>query len=220
VPVQGRGEATWWGSGELKLVEDISINNTENKTSLSKIAIIDIDNTLWSFSNPFYLELKKINVHFPTPDHWYTPDFWENHCSEKDFIAAINSIHNNQDSNEYRPYPESRDFLLALKEHSYHIVIASHRLPATREPTERWLAKHGLSYDELHLSVDKTVLFPTADVVVDDAPLTLEKAIENGALVAGLFFAWNKAYAGNGFGLFQNLNEVLDYILKSSSQKR
>ena len=28
------------------------------KTTLSKIAIIDIDNTLWQFSDAFYLELK------------------------------------------------------------------------------------------------------------------------------------------------------------------
>jgi hypothetical protein len=36
--------------------------------TLSKIAIIDIDNTLWQFSDAFYLELKKINRNFPTPD--------------------------------------------------------------------------------------------------------------------------------------------------------
>jgi hypothetical protein len=87
----------------------------------------------------------------------------------------------------------------------------------TRQPTERWLARHGLPYHELHLSLDKTVLFPKADIVVDDSPLTLEKAIESGALGAGLLFPWNRAYASNGFRLFQNLNEVLDYILKSSS---
>jgi len=68
----------------------------------------------------------------------------------------------------------------------------------------------------LHLSLDKTVLFNQADVVVDDAPPTLEKAVECGALGAGLIFPWNRAYAGNGFGLFPSLNEVLDYILKST----
>jgi len=37
-------------------------------------------------------------------------------------------------------------------------------------PTERWLRKHELVFDELHLSFDKTVLFDKAAVVVDDAP--------------------------------------------------
>ena len=79
-----------------------------------------------------------------------------------------------------------------------------------------WLAMHRLPYDELHLSLNKTVLFPTADVVVDDLPLTLQKAIESGARGAGLSFPWNKDYPANGFRLFQNLDEVLDYILESN----
>ncbi|MEI7670862.1 MAG: hypothetical protein WCK00_01985 [Deltaproteobacteria bacterium] len=42
-------------------------------------------------------------------------------------------------------------FLSALKEHGFHIIIASHRMKETKQPTERWLAQHGLPYDELHL---------------------------------------------------------------------
>jgi hypothetical protein len=183
---------------------------------LSKIAIIDIDNTLWQFSDAFYLELKKINGNFPTPDRWCTYNIWEGYCSAEDFMAAISTIHHNQDSDRYQPYPESRGFLSSLKEHGFHIIIASHRTPETEQPTERWLEKHGLPYDELHLSLDKTVLFPKADIVVDDSPLTLDQAIKSGALGAGLLFPWNMYYTSNGFRLFQNLNEVLDYILMSS----
>ena len=186
---------------------------------MSKTAIIDIDNTLWQFSDAFYLELKKINGNFPTPDQWCTYNIWEGYCSVEDFIAAINTIHHNQDSDQYQPYPESKGFLSSLKENGFHIILASHRMKEMKQPTERWLAEHRLLYDQLHLSVDKTVLFPKADIVVDDSPLTLEKAIENGALGAGLSFPWNRAYVGNGFRLFQNLNEVQDYILKASSEK-
>ncbi len=181
---------------------------------MGKIAIVDIDNTLWQFSDAFYLELKKINGNFPSPDQWTTYDIWEGHCSELEFVAAIEAIHRHQDSDRYQPYPEARRFLSSLKGQGFHVIIASHRVPATRQPTERWLARHGLPYDELHLSLDKTVLFPTADVVVDDAPPTLEKAIKSGALGAGLLFPWNRAYLGNGFRLFPDLDEVLDYILK------
>jgi len=183
---------------------------------LSKTAVIDIDNTLWQFSDAFYLELKKINRNFPTPDHWCTYDIWEGYCSAEDFIAAINTIHHNQDHDQYQPYSESKCFLSSLKENGYYVILASHRTQETSQPTERWLARHGLPYDELHLSLDKTVLFSRVDIVVDDSPLTLEKAIESGALGAGLLFPWNRAYPSNGFRLFQNLNEVLDYILKSS----
>jgi len=185
-------------------------------TAVSRTAIIDIDNTLWQFSDAFYRELTKINKNFPMPDRWCTYDIWQGYCSFEDFIAAINRIHRNQDDDRYRPYPESRGFLLSLREHGFRIIIASHRTPETSGPTERWLARHGLPYDELHLSLDKTVLFPKADVVVDDSPLTLEKAIESGALGAGLSFPWNRSYVGNGFMLFQDLNAIMDYILQSS----
>ncbi|HXX79930.1 MAG TPA: hypothetical protein VEI46_00135, partial [Thermodesulfovibrionales bacterium] len=74
-------------------------------------------------------------------------------------------------------------------------------------------ARHGLAYDELHLSSDKTTLFARTDVVVDDSPYTLEKALESGVLGTGLLFPWNKPCADNGFRLFRNLNEVLQYIL-------
>ncbi len=182
---------------------------------MNRTAIIDIDNTLWQFSDAFYLELKKVNGDFPTPDRWTGPGIWEGYCSKTDFTAAINAIQRNQDSDRYRPYPESKGFLASLREKGFHVIIASHRSPATREPTERWLARHGLPYDDLHLSADKTVLFPEADVVVDDAPPLLKKAVECGALGAGLLFPWNRAYDGNGFVLFDNLDAVLDYILKA-----
>jgi hypothetical protein len=184
---------------------------------MQKTAVIDIDNTLWQFCDAFYQELKKLHGNFPPIAQWTTFDFWEQYCSEKEFIAAINAIHHDQDNDRYRPYPESRDFLRSLKERGYHIVIASHRLTGTRQPTERWLARHQLAYDELHLSFDKTVLFDRAAVVVDDAPQTLERAVAAGALAAGLEFPWNRAYGGNGFGLFQDLNDVLDYILRPAA---
>ena len=49
-------------------------------------------------------------------------------------------------------------------------------------------------------------------MVVDDAPHTLEKAVAHKAIGSGLRFPWNRAYEGNGFGLFGDLNEVLGYI--------
>lgn len=184
--------------------------------TLSKTAIVDIDNTLWQFSDAFHLELKKFNGDFPAPDHWSTFDFWKGYCSDADFIAAINAVHCHQDNDRHLPYPESRGFLSSLKENGFRVILASHRVGTTREPTERWLARHGLPYDELHLSWDKTVLFSEADVVVDDSPQTLEKAVRSGSLGAGLLFSWNRAYVGRGFELFESLDEVLDYILKAS----
>lgn len=182
---------------------------------MMKTAIIDIDNTLWQFCDRLYDRLKRINPAVPTPDYWTEWDFFEPYCSRDKFFWAINDIHFHQDNDDHIPYPEAKDFLSALKQNNYHITIASHRDPEYMNSTERWLKKHGLAYDDIHLSYNKTSLFNNGiDVVVDDAPQVLEKAVESGALAIGLLFPWNRAYRDTGFRLCSNLNEILDCILE------
>ncbi len=181
---------------------------------MSRTAIIDIDNTLWQFCDAFYLELAKINKDFPRPDAWNDWDIWEGYCSKLQFYEAVNSVHAKQDSDGYLPYSDARDFLTALRQCDYHITIASHRSPSYREPTERWLQKHGLVYDDLHLSFEKTKLInELTNVVVDDSPQVLKKAAQNGTIATGLLFPWNREYANDGFRLYTSLNDILSYIL-------
>jgi len=184
-----------------------------------KKAIVDIDNTLWHFCDFLYERLKKINETMPPPDYWIDWDFWEDYCSKEEFIRAIQDIQLNQDDERHLPYPEARDFLATLREHNFHIVIASHRTPASREQTHGWLVQHGLAFDEVHLSYDKTVLFDqSCDIVVDDSPHVLEKAVEKGIMAAGLRFPWNRHYTNNGYTLLENLNEILSHILVYSNR--
>jgi hypothetical protein len=187
--------------------------------SMKKTAVIDIDNTLWQFCDAFSEELRKINPAFPRIEQWTTWNFFEGYCTEQQFMGAVDAVHTRQDSEAFRPYPEAKGFLRTLKEQGYHIVIASHRKTEMEVPTKRWLRRHELVHDELHLSFDKTVLFGDAAVVVDDAPHTLEKAVAHKAIGAGLLFPWNRDCAGNGFGLFNNLNEVLGYIKERSERE-
>lgn len=181
---------------------------------MNKAAIIDIDNTLWQFCDVFFLELRKINKDFPTTEHWTHWDIWDGYCSKDEFYSAVNAIHFRQDSDDFEPYPEAQGFLKTLRQNGYSITIASHRSPEFMTQTERWLRKHGLVYDDIHLSFHKTQLINTkTNVVVDDAPQVLEKAVEHGALATGLLFPWNRQYSQNGFRLCSNLDEILDDIL-------
>ncbi len=181
---------------------------------MNKNAIVDIDNTLWRFCDPFYVELLKINKNFPPIDAWTQWDIWEGYCSKEEFYGAVNAIHAKQDSDNFLPYPDAKEFLASLRENGFHITIASHRSPDYREPTERWLSKHGLVYDDLHLSFQKTRLITTSTyVVVDDHPEVLGRAVENGVKAMGLLFPWNREYADNRFGLYSSLSEVLGHIL-------
>ncbi|MEJ2696064.1 MAG: hypothetical protein P8013_05400 [Candidatus Sulfobium sp.] len=179
-----------------------------------KRAIVDIDNTLWQFCDAFYEELRKINKNFPPPDKWTNWDIWEGYCSEQDFLGAVGAVHLKQDSDAFRPYPEARGFLEGLRQNGYHVTIASHRSPSFMSQTQRWLGKHGLVYEDIHLSFNKTRLIDgTTAVVVDDSPQVLEKAAGSGALATGLLFPWNMAYLNNGFRLCSDLNEILEGIL-------
>ena len=201
------------------IIESI-LHTGESNKYMPKRAIVDIDNTLWHFCDVFYEQLRKINKSFPSPDKWTHWDIWQGYCSEADFYRAVNVIHANQHSDSYVPYPEAKDFLITLKENDYHITIASHRSPDHRKQTEKWLKTHGLVYDELHLSFHKTQLLDESpDVVVDDSPQVLEKAVEQGVMATGLLFPWNREYADNGFKLFINLHEILCYVLKQSLQR-
>lgn len=115
---------------------------------------------------------------------------------------------------EFEPYPEAREFLAALKEMGFFIIIASIRNEEAREATARWLKKYELYYDELHLSNDKTVLFNDAWAIVDDSIWTLDKAAQAGIVRTGLRNVWND---GRGHPLFDTLPEIVSYLKKQCS---
>jgi hypothetical protein len=181
---------------------------------MQRKAVIDIDNTLWHFCDALHKELKKINSSMPSPDQWVEWDFWTNYFSEDEFMEAIHRIQLNQDNDSHLPYSEAQNFLCTLKDNSFHLVIASHRKPESQVQTEKWLKRHDLVFDDLHLSFDKTVLFDeTCHLVVDDSPYTLQKAAEQGIFATGLIFPWNRGHWNNGYKLFDNLNKVLRHVL-------
>lgn len=183
-----------------------------------KKAVIDIDNTLWHFCDVLYEELRGLNEAMKPPDHWITWDFWTDYCSVEDFMSAIRRIQLHQDDEDHVPYEEAKHFLDTLKEHDFNIVIASHRVPESLNPTEKWLLNHNLVFDELHLSNDKTVLFDEdCRIVVDDSPVILEKAAQKGIVTAGLSFPWNRNHINNGYRLFESLDDVLHHILVNAS---
>lgn len=186
-----------------------------------KTAIVDIDNTLWQFCDPFYEELKRINKDFPAPENWTQWNIWEGYCTEEEFLGAVSAVHRMQDNDNFKPYPEARGFLQKLESDGYRITIASHRSPEFMTVTEKWLRKHGLVYHDIHLSFEKTKLISgETTTVVDDSPSVLEKAVEHGVFAAGLLFPWNRAFRNNGFTLCRDLNEILERVLNEAGRIR
>lgn len=115
--------------------------------------IVDIDNTLWNLAPELWKHLKAHNPKMPPPSEWTEWDCWEGYVTIKDLYQVLKNIHMQQD--KYPPYPESKQFLEALKEGGFYIIIASHREKETSAPTLKWLNQNGLLFDEIHLSRDK-----------------------------------------------------------------
>ncbi len=172
--------------------------------------IVDIDNTLWDFAPALYEAIQKAGTHIIPPDRWRSWDFWKPFLPAKRLYEIIRDLHMVQD--RFPVYPDARKFLEGLKESGLHIIIASHREQGTMVPTLRWLEGHGLPYDDVHLSHDKTVLFPEVWAVVDDSPITLQKAKAAGIVRAGLKNPWNE---GEDAPLFDDLMEILSYIRRN-----
>ena len=169
--------------------------------------IVDIDNTLWHLAPELWEALKKVNPEMPPPAGWDSRRSIERFMPIKEFFRVLKDIHMRQEI--YPPFPDAEYFLRTLKERGFHIVIASHRSPDTYEPTVNWMKKNRLAHDEIHLSYDKSVLFPESIALVDDSPVNLSKAAEAGILGTGLLFPWNE---NSGFPLFKTLSEVLEYL--------
>lgn len=169
--------------------------------------IVDIDNTLWHLAPELWEQLKKVNPEMPPPEEWNSRQSIERFMPIKEFFRVLKEIHMHQET--YPPFPESQFFLRSLKERGFHIIIASHRHQETLGPTVNWLHKNQLRFDEVHLSYDKSVLFPESLALVDDSPINLDKAVQAGILGTGLLFPWNEK---SGHPLFKSLAEVLGYL--------
>lgn len=169
--------------------------------------IVDIDNTLWDLAPVFYEKIRAACPDIPNPTHWRIWDFWKTYIPDQKLYGILQEIHSRQDL--FEPYDDSESFLKTLREAGFYIIIASHREKATFDATMRWLEKHDLAYDEIHLSYDKTVLFDESWAIIDDSPGTLDKAREAGIVRAGLRNPWNE---DKEHPLFDNLMEVLAYL--------
>jgi len=181
--------------------------NMENLKGRQRKIIVDIDNTLWHLAPELWEALKKVNPQMPPPAEWDSRRSIERFMPIKEFFRVLKDIHLRQENSP--PFPEAESFLSSLKKRGFHIVIASHRSPDTYEPTVNWMRKYRLAHDEIHLSYDKSVLFPDSIALVDDSPVNLSKALEAGILGTGLLFPWNE---NSGFPLFKTLTEVLGFL--------
>jgi len=93
-----------------------------------------------------------------------------------------------------RPYPDAVETVRAWHAEGHYIHITSHRAITAHEPTAAWLDEIGLPYDDLHCSYDKVARCSELriDVLIDDSPENIRRAIDAGIHVATIAHPWNE----------------------------
>jgi uncharacterized HAD superfamily protein len=92
------------------------------------------------------------------------------------------------------PYPDAVQTIKRWRADGHYIHITSHRDTGAREPTAHWLERIGVPFDDLHCSDDKVgrCVELGIELLIDDSPLNLAKAIEHNIIVATITHPWNR----------------------------
>ena len=108
--------------------------------------------------------------------------------------ACVEETHSEQRVLAAEPYPGAVETVNAWHTDHHFIHITSHRATGSQHATERWLRRIGLPYDELYCSYDKVARCEEIgiDLLIDDSPETLQRAIDAGITVATLEHPWNR----------------------------
>ena len=108
--------------------------------------------------------------------------------------ACVEETHSAATVLAAEPYPGAVEAVAAWHADGHFIHVTSHRAATAHEPTERWLRRIGLPYDELYCSYDKIARCREIgiDVLIDDSPVNLERALEAGITAATLIHPWNR----------------------------
>jgi hypothetical protein len=178
---------------------------------------IDIDSTLhhyWDLLSG--AALRRFGVDLP-----YEQQFtWGiTRLRDEQLRLCIEETHSDEVVLAGEPYPGAVETVRDWHEQGHFIHITSHRATTAHDPTSRWLDEIGLPYDELYCSYDKVARCAEIgiDVLVDDSPVNIVRAIERGIVPATIAHPWNRdvcededvVCAADWFELRERLDPVL-----------
>ena len=157
---------------------------------MSRIAI-DIDSTL----HPYWDLLDRIaQERFDTPLPYDEQHTWGITTLEQEQLhECVKETHTDANILGAEPYPDAVETVRGWHAAGHWIHITSHRPVDSHAATARWLDRIGLAYDDLHCSWDKITRCVELgiDVLIDDSPVNLAKAADEGILGVTLIHPWN-----------------------------
>jgi uncharacterized HAD superfamily protein len=108
--------------------------------------------------------------------------------------ACVEDTHRDAAILAATPYPGAVETVTAWHDTGHFIHITSHRAEGARDATAQWLERIGLPYHELYCSTDKVTRCTEIgiDLLIDDSPVNIERAVDAGILVATIEHPWNR----------------------------
>jgi uncharacterized protein len=153
---------------------------------------IDIDSTLHHYWDELAEAAKRrFGVALPY-DHQHT---WKiTRLRDEQLRVCIADTHSDAAIARAEPYPHAVEIVNAWYDGGHWIHITSHRAERCHSATKQWLDAIGLRHHDLHCSYDKVSRCAEldVDVLIDDSPVTLGRALEHGMVAATLVHPWNR----------------------------
>lgn len=152
---------------------------------------IDVDSTLHHYWDVLSeISLRRFGIELPY-DEQFT---WGITRLREDQLAlCIEESHCDEKILAGRPYPGAVEAVRRWSADGHFIHITSHRSTACAAATERWLRSLEVPFDDLCCSYDKVArcVQLQIDLLIDDSPLNLAGAIEQGIRPATILHPWN-----------------------------
>lgn len=153
---------------------------------------IDIDSTLHHYWDRLSdAALRRFGIDLPYEEQL---DWGITRLRPDQLALCIEETHGSEAILAGEPYPDAAATVTGWRDAGHYIHVTSHRDDAALAPTADWLARIGVPYDDLHCSDDKVARCVALgiELLIDDSPLNLTRAIEHGMLVATISHPWNR----------------------------
>ena len=175
-----------------------------------KRAIVDVDGTLYNFHKPLHVRLHELYdfpiVHTSEITHWDW--YFDYGITKKEFYKAVDDIHNRQ--LEFEPFMNAYELFAALDYMKFEVFVASHRSLQSADILSVWLWENALGpYTAVYAGPNKKQFFRTGDVLIDDAPHTIDYGCDLGMDVIYTAWPWNKGRPGERVS---DLADVIHYL--------
>ena len=153
---------------------------------------LDIDSTLHHYWDTLSdAARKRFGIDLPYEEQF---DWGITRLKSQQLEVVIADTHSDEAILAATPYPHAVETVRDWHAAGHYIHVTSHRAGGCHPATATWLERIGLPFDDLHCSYDKIsrCVELDIDVLVDDSPINIRRALEQGIVAATLVHPWNQ----------------------------